>query len=54
MIKDLYVFLFLCLYVIFLEGGGGGGEGKHLSGNLFKSGLKHFTSEKDFAPKFAH
>ena len=52
MIKDLYVFLFLCLYVIFLEGGGGG-EGKHLSGNLFKSGLKHFTSEKDFAPKFA-
>ena len=48
--------MFFCFFVcmLFFWKGGGGGEGKHLSGNLFKSGLKHFTSEKDFAPKFAH
>ena len=29
------------------EGGGEGGrEGKHLSGDLFKSGPRHFTSER--------
>ena len=38
-IKDLYV----CLFVFFF---GRGGEGKHLSGDLCRSGLKHFISEK--------
>ena len=43
----MFVCLFVCMLVFWK---GRGGEGKHLSGNLCKSGLKHFTSEKDFAP----
>ena len=32
--------MFVCLFF------GRGGEGKHLSGDLCRSGLKHFISEK--------
>ena len=47
MIKDLWVCSFIGMFSM---GGGrrgekGGREGKHLSGDLFKSGLRHFTSE---------
>ena len=39
-----------CSFIGMYSMGGGGGEkggreGKHLSGDLFKSGLRHFTSE---------
>ena len=48
-IKNLYVSLFLCYFF-----GRGRGEGKHLSGDLCKSGVRHFTPEKGFASNFTH
>ena len=57
MIKDLQVCLFVCMFSIRVGGEGGERgerEGKHLNGDLFKSGLRCFTSEKSFASNFPH
>ena len=54
MIKDLWVCSFIGMFSMGGGGEKGGREGKHLSGDLFKSGLRHFLSEKSLASNLPH